>query len=42
MATTQTRPEAKSFGENIESDLALEVHTTRRGMSHTAPGGHES
>ena len=24
MATTETRPEAKSFGENIESDLALE------------------
>src|SRR6516225_344710 len=24
MATAQTRPEAKSFGENIESDLALE------------------
>jgi len=24
MATTQTRPAAKSFGVNIESDLALE------------------
>ena len=24
MATTQSRPAAKSFGENIESDLALE------------------
>jgi fructose-1,6-bisphosphatase class II len=24
MATTQSRPEAKSFGENLESDLALE------------------